>query len=264
MPPLDPSPPDRETTLLEARSLSKSFGGVQAVVDLNLTVRSQQITGLIGPNGAGKSTLFQLLSRFSQPDRGDILFQGRSLLPYGPHQLAPLGLVRTFQTPRVFARLTVLDNVMVAAQGQRGERFWQVWLGAGAIAQQERQLRERAEAILESVGLGEKRRDYAGALSGGQRKLLGLAQVLMVQPQLVLLDEPAAGVNPTLVQQVCGAIAAWHREGIGFLIIEHNMDVIMGLCDRVWVMAEGRNLAVGSPEQVRQDPQVLEAYLGIA
>lgn len=255
--------PDRETILLEARNLSKSFGGVQAVAEVQLTARSGQITGLIGPNGAGKSTLFQLLSRFSSPDRGDIFFQGRSLLPYGPHQVAQLGLVRTFQTPRVFARLTVLDNVMLAAQDQRGERFWQVWLGAEPIARQERQLREQARAILESVGLGAKMQDYAGALSGGQRKLLGLAQVLMVQPKLILLDEPMAGVNPTLIEQICQAIVSWHQEGIAFLIIEHNIEVIMTLCDRVWVMAEGRNLVDGPPQQVRQDGRVLEAYLGV-
>ncbi|HEY9807150.1 MAG TPA: ATP-binding cassette domain-containing protein, partial [Candidatus Obscuribacterales bacterium] len=142
------------------------------------------------------------------------------------------------------------------------ENFWSAWLQFGQVAKEEKQLKERAYAILESVGLTHMTHEYAGALSGGQRKLLEMARALMVQPKLILLDEPAAGVNPTLINQICDHITTWNREGMTFLIIEHNMDVIMSLCDRVWVLAEGRNLAVGTPSEIQTNAQVLEAYLG--
>ncbi|MBW4653132.1 MAG: ABC transporter ATP-binding protein [Kaiparowitsia implicata GSE-PSE-MK54-09C] len=248
--------------LLRAQHLSKRFGGVHAVNRAAISVPQGSITGLIGPNGAGKTTLFQLLSCFLQPDEGEVWFDGHPIHTLQPHQVATRGLVRTFQVARALSRLSVLDNMLLAAQRQTGEQFWNVWLRSHQVAQEERQQRERAWELLERVGLAAKAQDYAGSLSGGQRKLLELARSLMVNPKLILLDEPAAGVNPTLINQICDHILTWNRQGITFLIIEHNMDVIMSLCDRVWVMAEGRNLADGTPAEIQQNDQVLAAYLG--
>lgn len=248
--------------LLAARDLSKSFGGVRAVDRVNLDVPLGKITGLIGPNGAGKTTLFNLLANSLHADSGTVYFDGSPIQNLPAHAVARRGLVRTFQVARVLSRLSVLDNMLLASQQQTGETLWNVWLRPGKIAAEERQERDRAWEILESVGLAAKAQDYAGALSGGQRKLLELARALMTRPKLILLDEPAAGVNPTLINQICEHIRAWNRDGMTFLIIEHNMDVIMSLCDRVWVMSEGRNLAHGTPAEIQQNPEVLAAYLG--
>jgi len=248
--------------LLAASGLGKSFGGVKAVDNAEIEVRQGSITGLIGPNGAGKTTLFNLLSNFVRPNRGWVIFDGEPIQHLQPYQIAQQGMVRTFQVARILSRLTVMENMLLAAQKQNGENFWRVQFQPQTVVVEERQLREQAMLLLESVGLAHMAYEYAGALSGGQRKLLEMARALMTQPKLILLDEPAAGVNPTLINQICDRILSWNREGMTFLIIEHNMDVIMSLCDRVWVLAEGRNLAVGTPAEIQRNPQVLEAYLG--
>ena len=254
--------PDLNVPLLSAQGLSKSFGGLKAVNNAQIQVQKGSITGLIGPNGAGKTTLFNLLSNFISPDHGEVFFDGKPIHHLQPHQIARQGCVRTFQVARVLSRLTVIENMLLASPRQTGENFFQLCLQRKAVQQEERENRDRAYAILESVGLAPKAQDYAGALSGGQRKLLEIARALMTQPKLILLDEPAAGVNPTLMAQICGHIREWNREGITFLIIEHNMDVIMSLCHQVWVLAEGTNLASGTPAQIQANTEVLEAYLG--
>lgn len=250
------------TAVLSATGLTKSFGGIKAVNNASIEVSPGSITGLIGPNGAGKTTLFNLLSNFVQPDQGQVLFDGESIESLQPHAIAQRGMIRTFQVARVLSRLSVMDNMLLAAQKQTGELFLNTWFLSKRIRKEERENRDRAMEILESVGLAPKANDYAGALSGGQRKLLEIARALMARPKLVLLDEPAAGVNPTLINQICEYIHYWNRQGLTFLVIEHNMDVIMSLCDRVWVLAEGANLAEGSPSEIQSNPKVLEAYLG--
>lgn len=248
--------------LLAASGVCKNFGGLKAVDNAEIQVPKGSSTGLIGPHGAGKTTFFNLLSNFIHPDKGRVIFDGEPIENMRPYQIAQMGLVRTFQVARVLSRLSVVENVMLGAQKQTGENFWRVWFQPHLVAQEEKQIRERAMAVLESVGLAHKAQDYAGALSGGQRKLLEMGRALMTNPKLILLDEPAAGVNPKLIEEICDRIVSWNREGLTFLIIEHNMDVIMSLCDRVWVLAEGQNLAAGTPAEIQSNSQVLEAYLG--
>ena len=248
--------------LLSAKGLSKSFGGIRAVNNAYLDVPQGSITGLIGPNGAGKTTLFNLLSNFIRPDKGEVFLDGQPIHQLPPYQIALKGCVRTFQVARVLSRLTVLENMLLASPGQTGENFLKVWFQGAKIRQQEQENRAKALDILDSIGLGEKAQDYAGALSGGQRKLLEIGRALMTKPKLILLDEPAAGVNPTLIAQINDHIIEWNRQGITFLIIEHNMDVIMSLCHHVWVLAEGTNLADGIPSEIQKNERVLKAYLG--
>jgi neutral amino acid transport system ATP-binding protein len=251
--------------MLAASGISKSFGGIKAVQDVELQVETGKIVGLIGPNGAGKTTLFNLLCNFITPDQGTVVLDGKPIQTLASHEIALQGMVRTFQVARVLSRLSVLDNMLLAAPQQSGEKLRNTWIFSRRpqIVRQEKQLREQALSILDSVGLGHMTHAYAGSLSGGQRKLLEMARALMTNPKLVLLDEPAAGVNPRLIEDICGHIRTWNQQQrITFLIIEHNMDMIMSLCDRVWVLAEGQNLMSGTPKEVQTNPKVLEAYLG--
>jgi neutral amino acid transport system ATP-binding protein len=192
--------------LLAASNLTKSFGGVKAVDNAEIEVAQGSITGLIGPNGAGKTTLFNLLSNFIRTDQGRVVFDGEPIQQLQPYQIAQQGMVRTFQVARTLSRLSVMENMLLAAQKQTGENFWRVWFQSHQVVVEERQLRQQALALLESVGLAQMANEYAGALSGGQRKLLEMARALMTQPKLILLDEPAAGVNPTLINQICDRI----------------------------------------------------------
>ncbi|MBN9461572.1 MAG: ABC transporter ATP-binding protein [Burkholderiales bacterium] len=248
--------------MLEVARLVKEFGGLRAVDDVSFTLREGTITGLIGPNGAGKTTLFDTIAGVHRPDGGEIVFRGRRIGGRPPHRIFGEGLVRTFQIPRPFAGMTVLENCMLVPQAQAGERFWNNWVARGRVRAQERAIRERALETLEFVGLARLRGEFARNLSGGQQKLLELARVLMAEPRLILLDEPGAGVNPTLLTAIVERLRELHARGITFLVIEHNMDLVMNLCDPILVMAQGKLLMQGSPEAVRSDARVLEAYLG--
>ncbi|QDL37566.1 ABC transporter ATP-binding protein [Rhodoferax sediminis] len=248
--------------MLEVGDLVKEFGGLRAVDGVSFTLAAHTITGLIGPNGAGKTTLFNTIAGVHRPSSGSISFLGRRIGGLPPHRIFHAGLVRTFQIPRPFAGMTVLENTMLVPAGQAGERFWNNWFARSQVRAQERAGRERAREVLDFVGLERLSGEYAKNLSGGQQKLLELARVLMAEPQLILLDEPGAGVNPTLLVTIMDKLRELHARGITFLIIEHNMDLIMNLCNPVLVMAQGRLLMEGPPEVVRNDPRVLEAYLG--
>jgi branched-chain amino acid transport system ATP-binding protein len=250
------------SALLELHGVTRRFGGHRAVDDVSFRVREGSITGLIGPNGAGKTTVFNLITGALRPSAGRIALGAERLDGRPPHQVLRAGVARTFQIPRPFAAMTVLENLMLAGQDQAGERFWTNWLRPGLVAAGERVLRERARELLEFVGLDRLAGAPARVLSGGQRKLLELARALMTAPKLLLLDEPAAGVNPTLLDAIAERIVALNREGVTVLVIEHNLELVMRLCRPVLVMAGGRLLLEGDPDTVRADARVLEAYLG--
>lgn len=242
--------------LLEVRDLTKDFGGLRAVNRCSFTVEQGSITALIGPNGAGKTTVFNLITGLLRPTSGRIYFQGRDITAMPPHRIARLGIARTFQITRELAELTVLENVVVHAirDGLAG-------LVRSSILQHEA---EQAMALLEFVGLASLAHEKAGKLSYGQRKLMELAGALMANPQMIMLDEPAAGVNPALLEEILERILQLNRSGMTFLIIEHNMDVVMNLSHQVVVMAHGEVICQGAPETIQQDPRVLDAYLGAA
>jgi len=252
-----------EAPLLETRDLTKAFDGLRAVNRCSLQVRRGTITGLIGPNGAGKTTLFNLVTGFLRPTAGAIYFRGERIDGLPPHRVFRRGIARTFQIPRPLAGLTVLENLMLVPPDQKGERLWQVWALPGQVARQEEALFEKAMSVLQFLELAHLRDEYAANLSAGQKKLLELARTLMCDPQLVLLDEPGAGVNPVLMRRLVAALEELcYGRGITFFIIEHDMDLVMRLCNPIIVMSSGEKLAEGSPEEIRGDERVLEAYLG--
>ena len=248
--------------LLRLRSVSKAFGSLQAVDQVAFDVAAGSLTALIGPNGAGKTTTFDLIARTQQPDSGSIEFDGAPIDGLRGDQVFQRGLARTFQVPRPFANMTVLENLMLAPKHQAGEQFASNWLRPAKVRAQERANHERAREVLQLCTLADKSALLAGQLSGGQQKLLELARVLMVDPKMILLDEPAAGVNPSLLEILIDRVQLLNRQGITFLLIEHNMDLVMRICSPVIVMAQGKVLAQGRPEDIRNDPQVLDAYLG--
>jgi branched-chain amino acid transport system ATP-binding protein len=248
--------------LLQALGLSKRFGGTLAVDDVSLTVMPGTIVGLVGPNGAGKTTLFDMLAGVAPPTAGRIVLNGQEQQHRSAHTRPAQGLVRTFQIPRPFNTLTLLDNVLLGRQQQRGERLLATLWARRRSAREESAARERAYELLEFVELAPLAEQPAGVLSGGQRKLLELARVLMAHPRIILLDEPAAGVNPQLLEKLIDRIARLNQAGTSFLIIEHNMDLIVRLCRHVLVMAAGRLLCEGEARTVLRDPRVIDAYLG--
>ena len=251
-------------TVLAVENLQKRFGGITAVDGASFTVEAGTVTGLIGPNGAGKSTTFDLVTGAHAPDGGHVWFDGTNITGWRPDRIARQGLVRSFQIARELEEMTVIENLMLAPPGQRGERFWHAVLPGlrGRVREQEVSLRERAWETLEFFELDHLADEQAGALSGGQRKLLEMARVLMTDPEMILLDEPMAGVNPTLEAKLLDRLRDLQAEGYTFLLVEHDMDVVMEHCDPVVVLHQGQVLAEGAPAAVRRDERVLEAYLG--
>ncbi|MEX0658053.1 MAG: ABC transporter ATP-binding protein [Egibacteraceae bacterium] len=247
--------------ILIADEIERSFGGLQAVDVAHLEVPRGLITGLIGPNGAGKTTFFNLMTGFDAPDRGRWTFDGHPLARVPAHRVARLGMVRTFQLTKALGRMSVLENMMLAAGGQLGERFLPSLVPA-LWRRQETANQHRADELLARFKLDGLRDDYAGTLSGGQKKLLEMARALMAEPSMVMLDEPMAGVNPALTQSLLGHVKALRDEGMTVLFVEHDMDVVMDISDWVVCMAEGRIIAEGPPHSIGANQAVIDAYLG--
>ncbi len=247
--------------IVVAKGITRQFGGLRAVDVDHVEIQRNVITALIGPNGAGKTTFFNLLTGFDTPDTGDRYFNGRSLKRVSASKIARMGMVRTFQLTKVLSKLTVLENMRLGATGQLGERFW-----AGPFAflwrAQESANTARARELLGRFKLDAKEQDFAGSLSGGQRKLLEMARALMVEPELVMLDEPMAGVNPALKQSLLGHVKSLREDGMTVLFVEHDMDMVRDISDWVIVMAAGKIIAEGPPEAIMNDQRVIDAYLG--
>ncbi len=249
--------------ILQVRDVVKRFGGILAVNGATFDVEKGSVTALIGPNGAGKTTLFNVITGFYRGEHGSVRFKGKEILRKPPYTIARMGMVRTFQITKALARMPVIDNMMLAAPDQPGEHLLNLVIRPGAALQREREVRERAEELLELFQLAKLTNEYAGILSGGQRKLLEFARALMAAPSMLLLDEPMAGINPTLGARLLEHMHQLREErDMTFLFVEHDMEVVMGHSDNVIVMAEGRVIAQGPPEEVRRDKRVIDAYLG--
>ena len=249
--------------IFEAESVVKRFGGIRAVNGATMQVQEGSITALIGPNGAGKTTFFNVITGFYRADGGGARFGGDSILGRPPYVIARRGMVRTFQITKALSAMPVLDNMTLAAPDQPGEKLRNVIFRPAASRRREKEVREEAMELLEVFNLTKLADHYAGTLSGGQRKLLELARALMTKPRFLLLDEPMAGINPTLGRRLLDHMQRLRaEEGVTFLFIEHDMDVVMNHSDRVVVMAEGRVIADGEPHEVRADQAVIDAYLG--
>lgn len=251
-----------DTTVIEATNLSKSFGGVRAVQDCSFVAKTGKITGLIGPNGAGKSTLLALLAGAMRADSGQVHFDGQDVTSLHDWQRARLGLVRTFQVSRPLPHMTVLENMMIGAMDMSGESFTKAFFNRSKWKESEERDLVRAVELLERFNLLRLANDYAEILSGGQMRLLELARSLMAQPKMLLLDEPFAGVNPSLAQELADHIQEINREGYSMILIEHELNLVGRLCDPVVVMVNGSVLATGSMEELGERKDVLEAYLG--
>jgi neutral amino acid transport system ATP-binding protein len=241
-------------SLLEARGISKAFGGIRALDTCSISVEQGTITGLIGPNGSGKTTLFNVMTGYERIESGQVQFDGQTITNAPPDKVFRLGIARTFQLTRVFPRLTVVENMHVAAQRNNLKGLLSRWSSTNE--------QKRALELLDFVGLTSLKKMPAGNLSYGQKKLLEFAFVLIAEPQVILLDEPAGGVNPTMINYLAERIRALNHHGVTFLVVEHNMEFVMGLCSKVMVMHRGTKIAEGTPTEVRANPEVLEAYLG--
>lgn len=250
--------------ILLVREVNKGFGGILALDRCSIAVDQGEIVGLIGPNGAGKSTLFDIISGFVPPDAGSIAFRGEEIVGFPAHRIARMGLVRTFQIPRALMRMTVLENMMLGAQGQTGERAIASIIRRHSVEDEESRIRKKAEEILKFFDLLPMKNQYGGSLSGGQKKMLEMARALMADPRLLLLDEPFAGVNPALAERLIQQIKILKEKGLTIMIIEHAIPYVIALSDELYVLNKGRVLAHGRPDEVIADRRVFEAYLGEA
>lgn len=249
--------------VIDVQNVSKAFGGLQAVNGCSLQVQRGSITGLIGPNGAGKSTLFNLVAGNIVPDSGRIIFDGDDVTGKPPHELFRLGMLRTFQIAHEFSNMTALENLMMVPPGQPGENLAATWFMPGTVRAREIEVRQKANDVIDFLKLGHVKNELAGNLSGGQKKLLELGRTMMVDAKVVLLDEVAAGVNRTLLQDLAANIERMNHElGYTFFVIEHDMDLIGRLCDPVIVMAAGEKIAEGPMSEIRANPAIIEAYFG--
>jgi len=246
--------------VIQVQNLYKSFGGLKAIDHCSFSVEEKSITGLIGPNGAGKTTMFDLINGLMLADGGHVLIKGHNVTRWPTHQRARLGIARTFQAIRIFPQLTALTNVMVAFR-DHPEKLWQSFL---PLKKKRKNLEERAMEFLEKVGISEKAHLPAGELSYGQQKLLEIARCMATDADVFLLDEPAAGVNPTLLNTIKNLILDLHGNGKTLFIVEHNMPFLMSIAQKIIVMNFGRELAIGTPKEIQNNPHVLEAYLGKA
>lgn len=249
--------------VITVHGVSKHFGGLAAVNNCSLSVTRGSITGLIGPNGAGKSTLFNMVAGTLVPSEGQIIFDGEDVTGLKPHQLFHRGLLRTFQIAHEFSHMTALENLMVVPPDQPGESLINTWLRPGDVKKVDLAVRQKASEVIDFLKLGHVKHELAGNLSGGQKKLLELGRTMMVDAKVVLLDEVAAGVNRTLLQDLAANIERMNQElGYTFFVIEHDMDLIGRLCDPVIVMAQGEVIAEGPMSEIRQNPEIIEAYFG--
>lgn len=249
--------------MLRVENLSKSFGGIHAVQNCSISVEKGTITGLIGPNGAGKTTIFNLITGFHQPDSGRVYFKEEDITDLPPHDIFERNLFRTFQITREIQEMTVLENLMLIPRGQTGETLWNAWFNRNLVSREEDGHKEAALEVLDFLEMEDRKYDLAKNLPGGEKKLLDLGRMMMAEPEMVLLDEPGSGVPPSLQNKVNNYVREISEErGITFLVVEHDMNIIMDLCDPIIVLADGKKLTEGGPEEVRNDEQVIEAYLG--
>lgn len=254
---------DEREPVLRVRGVQKSFGGLMAVNSVTLDVSPGIITGLIGPNGAGKTTLFNLISGLYKSEAGTIHLKGERIDGLPPHEIFHKGISRTFQIARELKLMTVLENLMLVPIGQTGESLLLTWFRPRQVRKEEKEIKEKALEVLEFVNLIDLKDEYADSLSAGQKRLLELARTMMSDPKIILLDEPGAGVNPTLLKHLVGYLRQIVEDhGMTLFLIEHDMDLVMNTCDQVVVMNYGEILTEGPPEIIRRDPRVLEAYLG--
>jgi branched-chain amino acid transport system ATP-binding protein len=250
--------------MLAANSATMRFGGLTAVTDLNIRVEDREIVGLIGPNGAGKTTAFNMITGVYRPTEGSIVYNGKDITRLEPHKITELGLARTFQNIRLFREMNVLENVLVAGNLRMGVHFVPSVLHLPGPARREKELRERAMRLLEQVGLAEHAGDQATSLPYGKQRRLEIVRALATEPSCLLLDEPAAGMNPQESRELMDFILKIREEfGISILLIEHHMQVVMGVCSRMYVLEYGITIADGNPDEIRKNPRVIEAYLGV-
>jgi len=248
--------------VLRIENVTKSFGGLTAVNDVTFQLKDSDITGLIGPNGSGKTTLFHLITGFYKLDRGRVFFKDRLISGLSPHTISRIGLVRTFQQTRALAFMSTLDNLLSSAPDQTGERLSSIFFKPRKVKQEERENRERAKEILDILKLAPLTDRFVGKLSFGQQKLVEWGRVLMARPKMILLDEPTAGINPTLIRQLVEVIMKLSNEGIKIFLIEHNMPFVAEICKKIFVMDSGSLIFSGTPAKARENDRVIEAYLG--